>query len=86
MKVKIKFKKSEIEIEGELLNRKTAKVLYDALPSEASWCIFFGPTPISKRGEIRSDSPVNVLGKVESSLEKLNRVKEGDIVIVEPLE
>lgn len=55
-------------------------------PPEQSWCIFFGPTPISKKGEIRPDSPVDVFGKVKGSLNELNKVKEGDTVIVEPLD
>lgn len=124
MKVKIKFQKSNIEIEGELYDTKTAKALFNALPicstverwgkeiyfatpvkcepedpketvelgdmgywpPEQSWCIFFGPTPISKKGEIRPDSPVDVFGKIKGLLKELNKVKEGDIVIVEPFE
>jgi len=40
-------------------------------------CIFFGQTPISKPNEIRSTSPVNVIGYVADGLEKLGLVIEG---------
>lgn len=124
MKVRIKFPKSGIEIEGEIFETGTGKALYSALPirsrverwgkeiyfptpvqceledpretvelgdmgywpPESSWCIFFGPTPISKKGEIRPDSPVDVFGKVKGPLKELNKVKDGDEVVVEPLE
>lgn len=29
-------------------------------------CLFFGPTPIGKKGEIRPYSPVNVIGKIKT--------------------
>ncbi|MEM4810940.1 MAG: cyclophilin-like family protein, partial [Thermofilum sp.] len=51
-------------------------------PGEAL-CIFFGPTPVSRPGEIRPASPVNVIGKVKGDLEKLRKVKQGEKVRVE---
>ena len=33
-------------------------------PSGKAICLFFGPTPIGKRGEIKPYSPVNVIGKI----------------------
>jgi hypothetical protein len=33
-------------------------------PDGNAFCIFFGPTPVSQRGEIRPASPVTVFGKV----------------------
>lgn len=33
-------------------------------PDGNAFCIFFGPTPASQRGEIRPASPVTVFGKV----------------------
>jgi thiamine-phosphate pyrophosphorylase len=123
MKVKIRFEKSEIEIEGELFDTKIGRALFDALPirskidkwgkeiyfsmgvecepenlqgkvelgdmgywpPENAWCIFFGPTPISKKGEIIPDSPVEVFGKVIGDIKLLNKVKRGDTVIIEKL-
>ena len=33
-------------------------------PSGKAMCLFFGPTPIGKKGEIKPYSPVNVVGKI----------------------
>ena len=33
-------------------------------PSGKAICLFFGPTPIGKKGEIKPYSPVNVIGKI----------------------
>ena len=45
-------------------------------PSGKAICLFFGPTPIGKKGEIKSYSPVNVVGKItdpeKSILENFN--------------
>ena len=35
-------------------------------PSGKAICLFFGPTPIGKKGEIKPYSPVNVVGKIIS--------------------
>ncbi|MBC7328419.1 hypothetical protein H5T87_09960, partial [bacterium] len=113
MKVRIRFEKSGVEIEGEIHDTKIGKALYDALPirtpverwgkevyfptpvncevenpqetvqlgdmgywpPESSWCIFFGPTPISKNGEIRPDSPGEVFGQVLGNLKDRTKVK-----------
>ena len=45
-------------------------------PSGKAICLFFGPTPIGKKGEIKPYSPVNVVGKItdpeKSVLENFN--------------
>ena len=45
-------------------------------PSGKAICLFFGPTPIGKRGEIKPYSPVNVIGKIinpdKNMLSKMN--------------
>ncbi len=35
-------------------------------PNGKAICLFFGPTPISSKGEIRPYSPVNVMGKIRN--------------------
>jgi hypothetical protein len=48
-----------------------------------SVCIFFGKTPISKEGEIRAYSPVNVFARVEGDADLLRRVKQGEPIRIE---
>ena len=62
-------------------SEENAKALVD-LNDVAYWpngkaiCLFFGPTPIGKKGEIKPYSPVNVVGKItdpeKSILENFN--------------
>ena len=55
-------------------------------PSGNAFCIFFGPTPISKEGEIRPASAVNIIGRTtrdatrlkESLSERLIRLERAD--------
>lgn len=52
-------------------------------PSGSCFCIFFGPTPISKPGEIRPASAVNVFGKVIGDAKKFSKVKDGEKIKIE---
>lgn len=52
-------------------------------PPGDALCVFFGPTPVSRPGEIRPASPVNVIGRVKGGLERLKKVKQGEKVRVE---
>jgi len=52
-------------------------------PPGDALCVFFGPTPVSRPGEIRPASPVNVIGRVKGDLERLRKVKQGERVRVE---
>jgi len=52
-------------------------------PEGSCFCIFFGPTPVSKRGEIRPASTVNVIGKIEGDWQALKQVKPDETVIVD---
>ena len=36
-------------------------------PQGNAICLFFGPTPISSKGEIKPYSPVNVMGKIKKT-------------------
>ena len=47
-------------------------------PSGKAICLFFGPTPIGKNGEIKPYSPVNVVGKItDSDKSMLKKFKDG---------
>lgn len=52
-------------------------------PSGSGFCIFFGPTPISKSGEIRPASPVNVFGKILGDAKQFSKVKDGEKIKIE---
>jgi hypothetical protein len=55
-------------------------------PPGSSFCIFFGPTPVSRGDEIRPASPVNVFGKVVGNPRVFKKVKDGDLVRIERAE
>jgi len=64
-------------------SEENAKALVD-LNDVAYWpngkaiCLFFGPTPIGKKGEIKPYSPVNVVGKIiDSDKSVIKNFKEG---------
>jgi len=47
-------------------------------PTGKAICLFFGPTPIGKKGEIKPYSPVDVIGKIVSPDKTiLSRVRDG---------
>jgi len=53
-------------------------------PPGDSLCIFWGPTPASRRpDEIRPASSVNVIGKVIDDPSIFSRVREGSEIVVE---
>jgi hypothetical protein len=52
-------------------------------PPGSAFCIFFGPTPASRGGEIRPASPVNVVGRVEGDATVFRQVRDGLPVRVE---
>ena len=54
-------------------------------PSGSGFCIFFGPTPISKGEEIRPASPVNVFGKILGDAKQFSKVKDGEKIKIEKL-
>jgi len=51
-------------------------------PEGACFCIFFGPTPMSRGDEIVPASAVEVVGRVEGDLSALKGVKDGDTVVI----
>ena len=47
-------------------------------PSGKAICLFFGPTPIGKKGEIKPYSPVNIIGKITNPDKTiLSKINEG---------
>jgi len=52
-------------------------------PPGRALCIFFGPTPMSRKGKIVAYSPVNVFAKIEGDLEGFKKVKAGEEILVE---
>lgn len=49
-------------------------------PSGRAFCIFFGPTPISRGDEIRPASAVNVIGEVMGDASVFKAVRDGDLI------
>jgi hypothetical protein len=52
-------------------------------PPGRAFCIFFGPTPVSRGSEIRPASPVNVVGRVVGDARAFTRVRAGTRVRIE---
>ena len=54
-------------------------------PPGKAFCIFFGPTPMSRGNEIRPASAVNVVGKLLGDATNFKQVKDGQIVTLEQI-
>jgi len=52
-------------------------------PPGPAFCIFFGPTPMSRGDEIRPASAVNVVGRVVGDARAFKRVRAGSRVRIE---
>jgi hypothetical protein len=52
-------------------------------PPGQAFCIFFGPTPMSRGDEIRPASPVDVVGRVVGDARAFKRVRAGSRVRIE---
>ena len=122
MRKKIRILVSELKVEAELNESKTAQLIWEALPIEGranlwgeeiyfaipvktgleqgsrevvsegelgywptghAFCVFFGPTPVSRGDEIRAASAVNIIGKVPSDPKVFLKVKDGAKVTLE---
>ena len=55
-------------------------------PSGTAFCIFFGPTPMSRGEEIKPASPVNVFGRIVGDSKVFKKVAAGAKIIVEKAE
>jgi hypothetical protein len=52
-------------------------------PSGNAFCIFFGPTPMSRGNEVRPASAVNVIGRVSGDAKVFKKVPSGAKVRLE---
>ncbi|MDE2717570.1 MAG: cyclophilin-like fold protein [Chloroflexota bacterium] len=52
-------------------------------PPGSAFCMFFGPTPMSRGDEIRPASPVTVIGRMHGDSTILKRVPSGAPVLIE---
>ena len=52
-------------------------------PPGSAFCMFFGPTPMSRGDEIRPASPVTVIGRMHGDVAILKRVPSGASVLIE---
>ena len=68
---------SPVDVSEE--NAKTPVFLNDVAfwPTGKAICLFYGPTPIGKKGEITPASPVNVIGKIINPDKTILDVAEG---------
>jgi uncharacterized protein len=55
-------------------------------PQGPAFCIFFGPTPISKGKEIRAASAVNVVGRLFGDPAVLRKVLGGSLITLDKKE
>ncbi|HUW47040.1 MAG TPA: cyclophilin-like fold protein [Dehalococcoidia bacterium] len=51
-------------------------------PDGNAFCIFFGPTPVSRGDEIRPASPVTVFGKVIGDTTTFKKIAEGTEITI----
>ena len=60
-------------------NAKSPVTLNDVAywPSGKAICLFYGPTPIGKKGEITPASPVNVIGKIINPDKSVLKIADG---------
>jgi len=55
-------------------------------PQGRALCIFFGPTPVSRFGEIRAASAVNIVGAITGDLRAFKKATDGIIMRLERME
>lgn len=51
-------------------------------PPGNAFCIFYGPTPMSRGDEIRPASPVNIVGKVAGDAKEFKQVSSGTKITI----
>jgi hypothetical protein len=75
----------DIPVETESENAKEVVEKGDLAywPEGSAFCVFFGPTPISNKDEIRPASAVNIIGKIEGDSKTLKKFRAGQTVRIE---
>ena len=51
-------------------------------PPGNAFCIFFGPTPASREGEIRAASEVDVFGSLVDDPKVFGKIEDGEVITV----
>ena len=76
-----------IPVEAETDNAQAVVELGELAywPPGTAFCIFFGPTPMSRGAEIRPASPVNVVGKLIGEPKAFKQVSDGTVVKIEKI-
>jgi hypothetical protein len=74
-----------IPVEAPSENTKSVVELRDLAywPPGNAFCIFFGPTPMSRGDEIRPASAVNVFGRIDGDPKVFKRVRNGEEIKIE---
>ncbi|MCM8805612.1 MAG: cyclophilin-like fold protein [Candidatus Omnitrophica bacterium] len=55
-------------------------------PDGPAICIFFGPTPVSTKNEIKPYSKVSLIGKIDDTfLKVLYNIESGEEIVMEPV-
>jgi hypothetical protein len=69
----------EIPVKADLENAVEVVQVGDLgyWPRGAAFCIFFGPTPLSRGDEIRPASAVNIVGRIRGDTRVFRSVTEG---------
>ena len=60
-----------IELENSQIECEVGDIGY--WPDGKGFCIFFGPTPVSKNGKPKAASPVNIFAKIEGDSKIFNQ-------------
>ena len=80
----------ELPVHCELEEGALAEVSVGDLaywPNMPAFCVFFGPTPVSRGDQPVAASKVNVFGKLlDADLESLRAIREGENILVERLD
>ncbi len=77
----------ETPIKIDLENPKPLVQLNDVAywPTGKAICLFYGPTPIGKKDEIKPYSPVNIIGKITNPKKNiLSKIRDGVTVTFRP--
>ena len=77
-----------IPVDAELENEQDIVEIGDIAywPPGKAFCIFFGPTPMSRENEIRPASAVNVIGKLLGDATNFKQVKNEEKVTLEQID